>query len=326
MQVFDCQSHVFPREYAELLTRNSGPVRARRIGDDYQIVYDDVVEFRLSPEVYDPRKKLADMDRAGVDVALLSINIPGPELLDAELRLEAAQCCNDYIADVVSRFSDRFVGLAVIPWQDEEAAGREMVRAVTQLGLRGVVLYSHLAGAPVDSPTFEPLLAAAAQDRIPVVLHPTYPVWSSTIRDYSMVPMLGMMVDTSIAMLRLILGGILERYPQLTIVHPHCGGVLPYLMPRVVEQTEVKGRGRERISRSPDQYYKRVYLDLVSPSTRAMQYAIDFAGLNHCLFGSDHPWVRIESLLECVAGLQLDPQDRDKILYRNACRVFSVAT
>ena len=324
MRIFDCQSHVFPREYAELLTRNTGSVRVRRANGAFDVEYEDLVRFRLDPAVYDPEKKLADMDRAGVDMTLLSINIPGPELLDEDLRLEAARCCNDSIADLVARNPDRFVGLAVIPWQDTEAARTELARAVDDLGLRGVVLYSHLAGQPVDSALFEPLFAFAAQERIPVVLHPTYPTWSRAISDYSMVPMLGLMVDTSIAMLRLILGGTLERHPELTIVHPHCGGVLPYLMPRVVEQTEVKGRGRENISRPPDEYYKQVYLDLVSPSTQAMQFAIDFAGADHCLFGSDHPWVSIESFLEYVSGLKLSPRDRDRILFENSCRVFSV--
>lgn len=324
MRVFDCQSHVFPRQYAELLTRNSGAVRVRRAQDAYDVEYEDLVRFRLNPDVYDPDKKLADMDRTGVDMALLSINIPGPELLDEELRLEAAKCCNDAIADLTARHPDRFVGLAVIPWQDTDAARSELARAVNELGLRGVVLYSHLAGQPVDSPLFEPLFAFAAQQRIPVVLHPTYPTWSRVVSDYAMVPMLGMMVDTSIAMLRLILGGTLERHRSLKIVHPHCGGVLPYLMPRVVEQTEVKGRGRENISRPPDEYYRQVYLDLVSPSPQAMQYAIDFAGAEHCLFGSDHPWVSIDTFLECVSSLKLQPRDRDRILFENACGLFSV--
>ena len=93
------------------------------------------------------------------------------------------------------------------------------------------------------NPRFEPFYAAVAAKGVPLVLHPTVPIWGETISDHSMIPMMGFMVDTSFAMLRLILGGVLERHPQMHVVHPHCGGVLPYLMGRVVEQTEVKRRG-----------------------------------------------------------------------------------
>jgi predicted TIM-barrel fold metal-dependent hydrolase len=139
-----------------------------------------------------------------------------------------------------------------------------------------------------------------------------------------MIPMLGLMVDTSIAMLRLILGGVLERYPQLQIVHPHAGGVLPYLMGRIVEQTEVKRRGREHITQSPAEYYKRVYLDLVTPSALAIRYAYDFAGADRLLFGSDHPWVGTDTMLSLIEGLDLPEQDRARILGLNAASLFGI--
>ena len=139
-----------------------------------------------------------------------------------------------------------------------------------------------------------------------------------------MIPMLGLMVDTSIAMLRLILSGILERYPNLLIVHPHCGGVLPYLMPRIVEQTEVKGRGRDHITKSPAEYYQNVYMDIVSPSALAMQYVYDFSDADHLIFGSDHPWVKIEAILEHFNTLNISEKDKEKILGENACKLFRV--
>jgi predicted TIM-barrel fold metal-dependent hydrolase len=123
-------------------------------------------------------------------------------------------------------------------------------------------------------------------------------------------------------MLRLILGGVLERHPRLQIVHPHVGGVLPYLMGRVEEQTEVKRRGREHINRSPREYYRNVYLDLVSPSRLAMQYGYEFAGADRLLFGSDHPWVKIETILEIVNELDIGESERAKILGGNAAGLF----
>jgi predicted TIM-barrel fold metal-dependent hydrolase len=201
----------------------------------------------------------------------------------------------------------------------------ELDRAVNDLDLRGALLFSHIDDQPVDAPEFEPFYAHAEARGVPLVLHPTVPTWGQTIKDYSMIPMLGFMVDTSIAMLRLILGGVLERHPRLQIVHPHVGGVLPYLMGRVEEQTEVKGRGRDHISQSPAEYYRRVYLDLVSPSELALRYVYDFAGPDRLLFGSDHPWVGMDTMLDLVRQLDVPEPDRARILGLNASSLFGIA-
>jgi len=136
--------------------------------------------------------------------------------------------------------------------------------------------------------------------------------------------MLGLMVDTSIAMLRLILSGVLERHPNLLIVHPHCGGVLPYLMPRVEEQTEVKQRGREHIRKPPGEYYRNVYLDIVSPSALAMEFACRSSRPERLLFGSDHPWVQIGAILQHFDRLEIPAAEKAAILGENPCRLFRI--
>lgn len=320
----DCQSHVFPKTYAEILCRNTQFVVTQKRKETYHISYGDVQQFTLNPDVYDPKRKIEDMDRAGIDVSVLSVNIPGPELLQPELGIEGAKVCNDYVAELCESYPERFVGVATLPLQDMSEAMDEFDRAINTLGLRGVILFSHVNGKPVDSKEFEPLYERAEQQRIPLVLHPTIPTWSDVIKEYSMIPMLGLMVDTSIAMLRLLLSGMLERHPDLLIVHPHCGGVLPYLMPRIVEQTEVKGRGRDHITKSPAEYYRNVYMDIVSPSTLAMHYVYDFSDADHLIFGSDHPWVKIEAILAHFNTLKIPEEDKTKILGLNACSLFRI--
>ena len=325
MLVVDCQSHVFPEAYAELLTRNAGPLQARKSNGAYVIRYGELQQFTLDPKTYSTQRKLRDMDRTGIDVSVLSVNMPGPERLDKELGLLGARICNDYLAETCTRHPGRFVGLASLPLHDVSAAIAELDRAVDELSLRGALLFSHIAGQSVDAPEFWPFYAHAAARGVPLVLHPTVPTWSEAIQDHSMIPMLGLMVDTSIAMLRLILGGVLEQYPELQIVHPHAGGVLPYLMGRVVEQTEVKRRGRDHITQSPATYYERVYLDLVTPSSLAIRYAYDFAGADRLLFGSDHPWVGTDTMLSLIEGLDVPEQDRARILGLNAASLFGIS-
>jgi predicted TIM-barrel fold metal-dependent hydrolase len=318
----DCQSHLFPQTYAELLKRNRGELRASGGDGVYVVTYGQVQKFTIDLAAYAPEKKIRDMDAAGIDVSILSVNMPGPERLDLELGLEGARICNDYVAEVCARYPGRLAGLAVLPLQDVPTALQELDRAIDVLGLRGVVLYSHLGGQPVDAPQFEPFYQRAEEKGVPLVLHPTVPTWADAIADYSMIPMFGLMVDTSIAMLRLILSGVMERHPALQIVHPHVGGVLPYLMGRVVEQTEVKRRGREHIKRSPAEYYQRVYLDMVSPSALALRYGYDFAGPDKLLFGTDHPWIEMPAFVQLVESLPIPTQDMAKILGENAARLF----
>jgi len=320
----DCQSHVFPAEYAEVLARNLHPPRAIPQEDGYIITYGDVQSFRLRQEVYEIDRKIRDMDAAGIDVSILSVNMPGPEMLAPELRLEGAKVCNDFVAEAIRKYPDRFAGIACLPWQDAPAAVEEVDRAIDELGLRGIILYSHIGGMPVDSPAFEPVYSHAEARGMPIVLHPTVPTWAEAIKDHSMIPMAGLMVDHSFAMLRLILSGILERYPRLQVVQPHAGGVLPYLWGRIRNQTEVMGRGMENISQLPNAYYQRVYLDMVSPSPLALRFAYDFAGPDRLLFGSDHPWVDIKIFLELIEAMEIPQADKDKILGLNAQRLFRI--
>ena len=324
MRCIDCQSHVFPEAYAKLLTRNAGPLQTKGGDGVYTIDYWDVQRFVLKTAGYSVERKLRDMDAAAVDMSVLSVNIPTPDLLDPLIAVEGARLCNDYVAEICARHPDRFVGLAVVPLPNIEDAISELDRAVDELDLRGLFLCSHIGSQPLDAPEFEPFYAHLARRGIPLVLHPTVPVWGSAIGDYSMIPMLGFMVDTSIAMLRLILGGVLERHPELVVVHPHAGGVLPYLMGRVEEQTEVKGRGREHISKPPMAYYSNVYLDLVSPSAAAIRYAVDFMGIDRLLFGSDHPWVSIEAILSLVEAQNLPEEQLDQVLWQNAATLFGI--
>ena len=321
----DCQSHVFPKAYAELLCKNTAQVRTVLKNDSYLVSYGDIQQFLLNLELYDPHTKIRDMDEAGIDVSVLTVNIPGPELLTPELGVQGARICNDYLAELCAQYPDRFVGLATLPLQDVPAAMAEYRRAIHDLGLRGIFLFSHLAGKPLDAAEFDPLYDSAERDRVPLVLHPTVPTWAGALKNYSMIPMIGLMVDTSIAMLRLILSGTLERHPALLIVHPHCGGVLPYLMPRVEEQTEVKRRGREHIRKPPGEYYRNVYLDIVSPSALAMEFAYRSSRPDRLLFGSDHPWVKIGMIMEHFNRVQIPETEKEMILGENACRLFRIS-
>ena len=166
----DCQSHIFPRAYIDVLAQNPHPPQIELLGtarensdrtdvqhgDEFVITYGDVQQFRLQEEMYLPKRKLQDMDRVGIDMALISTNIPGPCMLAPDLAIKGAQAINDTIAEMIQQHPDRFSGLASLPWQDVNATIDEMNRA-HNLGFCGVMLYSHIGGRPVDDPAFDPI-------------------------------------------------------------------------------------------------------------------------------------------------------------------------
>ena len=328
-KVVDVQSHIFPAAYADLLVQQPSPYLRTAGGEGvYTLDYlsptgSPMQRFVVRLADYSCDRKLADMDAAGVTLSVISTNLPTPDFLPPAAALAGARICNDEVAAWVARHPDRFAGLAVLPLPDVAAALDEVERAAAELGLRGIFMPSQLAGGiMLDDPRLEPLYARLAAWGLPIVLHPTVPAWAAPLADYTMIPMLGFMVDTSIAMLRLILGGVLERHPTLQVVHPHAGGVLPYVMGRVEEQTEVKRRGRDHITRPPGDYYRQVYLDLVSPSAQALDFAYHYAGADRLLFASDHPWVSIPLLLETVTACGWPAAAVEQALWRNADRLF----
>ena len=327
----DCQSHIFPRAYIDILAQNpySPQIELRSAaqgnsdrsgvqhGNKFLITYRDVQQFQLQEERYLPTRKLQDMDRAGIDMALISTNIPGPCMLAPDLAIKGAQAINDAIAEMMQQHPDRFAGLASLPWQAVDASIDEMER-VQNLGFCGVMLYSHIGGRSVDDPIFDPIYKHAQAMELPIVLHPTVPTWGEAIKDHSMIPMMGLQVDTSFALLRLILGGVLERYSRLKVVMPHVGGVLPYMMGRIEHQTEVMGRGREHIKQPPSAYMRRIYLDTVSPSPQALRYAYEFSGPEHLVFGTDHPWVDSQLFVTLVEEMDIPDSEKTQIFGGNA--------
>lgn len=318
----DCQSHIFSEEFLRLLEkRTHSPYVYRRDGERYVVVKEWT--RRVLPRHTDVSAKLADMDRSGVAMAALSINDPGPELFGEDSG-HVAVLLNDFIADVVRRHPDRFFGLAVLPFHSPDALLREFERATGTLGMKGVLLYSNLDGRYCDEEPYRQLFAHAERRGIPILLHPAAPVMAQATHAFDMISMVGLMFDTTIALCRLILAGVLERHPQLKLVCPHVGGALPYLIGRVDHQTSVLKRGTEHIRDLPSEYLKRVYLDTVSPIPLAIRYGYDLVGPDKMLYASDHPWVDPALIADSVTSLGLSQTDEEKIFASNAAALFGL--
>jgi len=321
----DCQTHVMPEAYVDIFTRNTqSPSMKRDLDGTVVTIINDRPLLRSDPAGYAIKKKISDMDALGIDISILSPNIPGPCMLAPELALKGAKTINNFIAEVIQQYPDRFAGIASLPWQNPQEAIDEMNRAVDHLNLCAVMLFSNIGGRPVDAPEFEPIFAHAESKGLPIVIHPTFPAWGAVMMDYMMIPMVGFQMDSSLALLRLILGGMLERHPNLDIVMPHAGGVLPYMIGRIDYQTESMGRKPEHIVQAPSAYLKRVFLDTCSPSLEAIEYACNFTGPERIVFGTDHPWVDPKIFLNIIDRLKISDAEKSLIFSANAKRLFRI--
>jgi predicted TIM-barrel fold metal-dependent hydrolase len=319
----DCQSHLYVPEFlAYLENRRTPPLAYRRNGHRFVIVGE--WPLMLRPNHTSVEAKLEMMDAAGIDVTVLTTNYPGPEWFGAD-GLAIARLMNDYIADVVRSHPDRFVGLAVLPTQDTDAAVEELDRSIQTLKLKGWMLFSNLCGEFPDDPRYRPLFRRAEELQIPVLLHPTHPVTYDATKGYDMPGGLGFMFDTTIALTRLILAGIFEEYPDLRLLCPHVGGALPYLIGHIDHEVLRQGVDTTHLRKLPSEYLRNIYLDTVSPLALAIRYAYDFVGPDRLLFASDHPWVEPELVLEEIRRLDLPPEDLRKILHENATKLFNLA-
>ena len=318
----DCQSHLFVPELLDYMEKRQSSPYAFRHGSDRYVVIREW-KRRILPKHTDVAAKLADMDAAGIELTALSTNDPGPELFGNE-GPSIARMINDYIGGVAREHPDRIFGLMVLPLQNMDASLQEMERCVNRLGMKGILLYSNLDGRFPDEPEFRPLFAEAERRGLPILLHPACPVTYDQTEGYNMAAGLGLMFDTSIALCRIILSGILDQHPRLKLVCPHVGGTLPYIIGRIDHQTQVLKRGAENLTKPPSEYLRHIYLDAVSPLPPAIRYGLDFVGPDRLLYGTDHPWVDPKLIAGCIESLKLDQATEEKIFSGNARKLFSL--
>lgn len=318
--LIDCQSHLFCPEVVALMEKRKTDPRVFTKDGVRMVQMGDWLR-KIPPHYFDVDAKLAAMDAVGVRVTALSINDPGPEWFGAD-GSTVAQLLNDFVAGVVRKHPTRFFGLCVLPLQDMRASLAELDRCVKQLGMKGILLYTNLAGKFPDEPEFRPLFARAVELDVPVLLHPAKPVTMDFVKAYEMTSTLGNMFENTIALTRLLMSGILDEFPNLKLVCPHLGGTLPFIVGRLDHQVHVLKRGPQYLQRKPSDYLRSIYLDIVSPLPEAMRFALDFSGPDRLLFSSDHPWVQPREILDPLLSLRLPAASEAKILAGNARALF----
>ncbi len=323
--LIDVQCHVFPRAYGDYVARCAEAFKAVRTPDRYLFDFSGNQFLAMPDADYDPNTVLSAMDRAGIDLSLISCNIPDPGLLPPECAEEGVRIANDEVAELVARHPGRFAGIAFLPWNVPDAARRELER-VRAMGFRSVMLFSHNGGVFADDPSLEGLYARIEELELPVTIHPSIPVWSGAIGAYGLVSAAGFVIDTGFALMRLIRSGILEKFPKLKVVMPHAGGVLPYLDGRLTYVPPGVRNAAPPINRKTVPEHLRhgnIWCDTANPSEEVLAFAKRYLTPDRLMFGSDYPFVEQDVLRE-MAEAVFTPEEREAVFWKNADRVYGL--
>ena len=270
--------------------------------------------------------RIRAMAKCGVDMQVITLTTPGVDWAERNSAIRLARVTNDAYGDIMEKLPDKFVALATLPMQDPQAASEELERAVKERGLRGAMVFSNAAGSPIDGEPYMQVYKTAVKLDVPIFIHPTSPLNTVGMEDYRLVPIMGFGVDTSLAILRLVLGGVLERFPELKLVATHTGGVFPYLRGRIEAAYKAYPETRARIPRPPSEYFRRIWLDTVCYDSEVLKSSLAFWGPGKMVMGSDYPH-QIGDLENCVGrvkGLQIDGDNEAAILGDNAAELLKL--
>jgi aminocarboxymuconate-semialdehyde decarboxylase len=238
-----------------------------------------------------------------------------------------ARLVNDALTAIVRERGDRFTALATLPLCDPAASVAELDRVMGDLGLPGCMVFGNVSGVALSDPRFEPLYRRASERRAVFFMHPTHPLGVEAMTQYWLMPLVGFLFDTTLAAASLVFSGVVERHPGIRWVLAHLGGAVPYLAERLDRGYRAFADCRAHISRPPSEYLREFYYDTVNFDPRALRLAIDFAGVDRILAGSDFPHQigSLRAMVESIEGLGLPAEARAKVLCGNAARLLGVA-
>jgi aminocarboxymuconate-semialdehyde decarboxylase len=329
MRVIDFHNHYYPPEYVDALRSPSSQsvveVTTDEAGNpcvhypgDYNI---------LVPGHRDIAYRQGVLDEHGITTQVLSFTTPGVHVEAPDVAVEWARMVNDAFARVVRERPGRFTALATLPLNDPIASVVELERAMKDLGLPGAMVFSNVNHVALADERFEPLWKKADALGAVIYIHPTDPAGVEAMLDYWLMPLVGFLMDTTLAASKLVFSGVVERHPGIRWVLTHMGGAIPYLAERLDRGWRAFAECRTHIGRPPSEYLRRFYYDTVNFNPPAIRLAIEFAGVDRILAGSDYPHQigSIPLMLETIAALDAGSEAQEKIRWRNAAGLLGIA-
>jgi aminocarboxymuconate-semialdehyde decarboxylase len=243
------------------------------------------------PKLTDLDTRLADMDRDGIDVQVIS-PYPGHFVYAAppEVARDSCYMVNDHIAGMVAKYPDRLMGMGTVPLQDPGMAVTELNRTVRELGFRGVELCTNVRGVDLTRAGLEKFFARAEELGVMIFLHPFGTSLVGRMEDHYFPNTVGHPLDSALCVGHLVFDGYLERFPELKICIAHGGGYIPGYWGRFDHAFAHREDCRVNIKKAPSEYLKKLYFDTVVFDERELKHLIEIWGADHVMLGTDYPF------------------------------------
>jgi aminocarboxymuconate-semialdehyde decarboxylase len=324
LRVVDVHNHFYPPAYLDALRAGDSVVRVTTDDEGNPCIHYPG-DYNVAVAGHrDIEHRHRVLERDGVDTQVISLTTPGTHVESPERAARLARLVNDAFARIVAERAPRFAALATLPLNDPAASVAELRRAMEELGLPGAMLFSNVNGVALADPRYWPLYEVADALGAVLHIHPTSPVGVEAMTDYWLMPLVGFPFDTTLAAAKLVFSGVAERFPRIRWVLSHLGGAIPYLAERLDRGYRAFPDCRANIGKAPSEYLKGWYYDTVNFDRHALRLAVEFAGPDHVLAGSDYPHQigNLREMLDSIQGLELSEGHRAAIVGENAARLF----
>lgn len=282
--------------------------------------------YQVQEKLLDPALQIADMDKFGIGMHLISlINVTcNTDWAEPEEAAAMNRHANELIAEWVSKHPKRFVGSFSLPLQDMKLAMKEMDYAVGTLKLRVANVSSNCRGEYLGEKQFRPFWEAVAAHNLAVFIHP-HGTTDTRLQKYFLWNGIGQPIEETRVMTSLIFEGVLDAFPGLKIVMAHGGGYLPHYMGRLDRNFENNPASRVNISKKPSEYLRDFYYDTCVYGADVLEALIKRVGVDRITFGTDYPVGERDpfaTLKECKA---LTDANREMITRSTPAKILGIA-
>lgn len=325
MKMIDIHSHCYPQEFVNRVLSLGPPFEVGRDAKGRKnLFYKGARVWTITDAMGDVEGRLEALENFGICHQILSAAVPFPFFLPEQEGYDLIRSINDAMCNVCDSYSRHFSAIACLPLTSVDNSLRELERAVDKLGMKGVIIGTNVCGKPLDSEEFLPLFAELNRRQIPVFLHPVTPAEVGLMKDYSLVSLIGFMFETTLAVSRMVLSGLLDRFPNLTMVLAHMGGTILHLWERIDRGHSVYPDAAKVVSAPPSEYFKRFYFDVTCYDEISLNAALKRIGPERLLFGTDfpHPIGNLKRTKEIYDRLDWDEKTKQAVFFENARRLY----
>ena len=275
-------------------------------------------------------RRLEEMDKHSIDYAVLSLSGPGVQVeKDIALATRRAREANDALAAQIARRPDRFGGFAHLAMQDPQGAAAELERCMTQLGFQGCLVNGQTGGHYLDDNRYLPFWEKAEALGAPVYIHPGNPIQNHVSFEGHPVlvgPVWSWTVETATHALRLVFGGVFDRFPKAQVILGHMGETLPYLLWRLDSRYAI-AQGAPKLKRLPSEYIRDniAITTAGGASAEPLNCALAALGEDRVMFSVDYPFEDTQPSADWMDSTPLSPTLREKVAHGNAERLLRLS-